>query len=265
MRLSPSAALAAALAFAPLASAARVVVPTDLGWRTAVATLSCAYPTPTGAGVQCQGLSEAAEGDASAAACAAAACARRAAMWQWAPARGCWAGSPPTLNCTAQGTDPEAWVGAYTAAAPGGAPPPDAPEAQPAFDDAAWRVVDTPHDATVEGAYSKTANRGEGYLPPVVQWYRKRFFAPAAWAGSAVTLTLDGALSTSTFWLNGQQLVVARPSGYLPLSLRLDGAAGLRFGAANVFAAFIDGSETTGWWCVGARRRRAPTVPARAP
>lgn len=195
--------------------AARVTVSTDFGWRTAQATLSCVFPTPTGPGVQCQGLSYASDGNASATACAAAACSRRVAMWQWAPGRGgeCWVGSPqPPLNCTAQGTDPEAWVGAY-APSSGGPPPPNAPEAQPSFDDSAWRLLDTPHDATVEGAYDKSANGGEGFLPSVQQWYRKHFFTPEAWRGQAVTLTLDASLSTSTFWLNGQQLVVARPSG----------------------------------------------------
>ena len=103
----------------------------------------------------------------------------------------------------------------------------------------------------MEGNYSSKANGGEGYLPAVVQWYRKHLSIPAAWAGLAVTLTLDASLSTSTFWLNGNQLVVARPAGYLPLSLRLDGAAGLVAGGANVFTAYVDGSETTGWWYEG--------------
>ena len=235
-----------AAALAP-ALAARVVVPTDLGWRTAPYAPACAFPTPTGPRVQCQGLNVAPEGAASPAACAAVACVRLNYMWQWAPKgqNSCWVGSPATLNCTAAGTDPEDWQGAYGAQ---GGPPADAPEAQPGFDDGAWRLLDMPHDATVEGNYSRGANGGEGFLPATKQFYRKHFFAPAAWAGLAVTLTLDAALSTSSFWLNGKQLVAARPAGYLPLSLRLDGAAGLVVGGANVFAAYVDGSETTGWW-----------------
>jgi hypothetical protein len=262
--------LALTLAACSVANGARVVVSTDLGWRTAPYNLSCSFPTPTGPGVQCQGLGNAPEGNASAAACAATACARGAAMWQFAPRPNnneCWVG-PASLNCSAPGagTDPEPWVGAYGAGgrAP---PPPDAPEAQPGFDDSQWRVLDTPHDATVEGAYNPRADGGEGFLPPVVQFYRKHFFVPAAWAGAAVTLTLDASLSTSTFWLNGRQLVVARPSGYLPLSLRLDGAAGLVVGGANVFAAYVDGSETTGWWYEGSgliRHSRLVVTPADA-
>lgn len=245
MRASRALLLAACAA---TTSFARVVVPIDLGWRTAVAANStCSFSTPTGAGVQCQGLSGAPDAD-SPAACAASACARRVAMWQWGPRAGCWVGSPAQpYNCSAAGPDREAWVGAYTST-PNAPPPPSAPEAQVAFDDSAWRVVDTPHDATVEGNYSSHANGGEGFLPPVIQWYRKKLAIPAAWAGQAVTLTLDASLSTSTFWLNGNQLVVARPAGYLPLSLRLDGAAGLVVGGMNVFVAYVDGSETTGWW-----------------
>lgn len=67
-----------------------------------------------------------------------------------------------------------------------------------------------------------------------------------------VTIELDATLSTSTFWLNGNQLVVAKPNGYLPLVLRLDDA-GLNFSDTqdNVFVAYVDGGETTGWWYEG--------------
>jgi hypothetical protein len=48
-----------------------------------------------------------------------------------------------------------------------------------------------------------TANGGEGFLPAVKSWYRKHFTIPSDWQGKAITLAVDAALSTTTWWLNG--------------------------------------------------------------
>ena len=116
------------------------------------------------------------------------------------------------------------WQGAAAAAPLPGppAPPANAPEAQPNFVDGAWTLVDIPHDATVTGNYSSSANGGEGFLPSPKTWYRKHFVAPEAWKGKAVTLVMDAALSTSTWWLNGKQIMLQNPAGYLSTVLRLD-------------------------------------------
>jgi hypothetical protein len=237
----------AAALLSSVATAGRTVVSLDFGWRIAdaksVAPANCSFPISLNA-VRCIGLSGVGSaGDA--AACAAAACVQGAQVWQFAASEGgCWVGD--LADCAGAGPD-SAWVGAGTNSS--GAPPADAPPAQRAYDDSAWEIVDTPHDATITGNFSSADDKGEAFLPPAVTYYRKHFRAPAAWAGSVVTIELDAALSTSTFWLNGNQLVVAKPNGYLPLVLRLDNA-GLNFSdtADNVFVAFVDGSKTTGWW-----------------
>ena len=225
-------------------SSSRIVVPIDLGWRTAPFggdNANCTFPNPS----TCQiGGLNAAPSATNAVTCAAAACAIRATTWQYEASQGCWIG-----NGNACAYPLGSWIGAsMTSVGPG--PDPNAPEAQSNFNDAAWRIIDTPHDANIEGNYSKSANGGEGFLPPAVTWYRKHLAIPSTWAGQAITLTLDASLSTSTFWLNGKLLVSARPSGYLPLHIRLDGVNGLIIGGNNVFVAYVDGSETTGWWCV---------------
>jgi len=59
----------------------------------------------------------------------------------------------------------------------------DAPGAQDvAFDDAAWRSLDVPHDWSIEGEFSEQnpAGVGGGALPGGVGWYRKTFAVPAA-------------------------------------------------------------------------------------
>ena len=127
------------------------------------------------------------------------------------------------------------------------APPPDAPQAQPGFDDARWPVVDIPHDASVTGRYASTENAGEGFLPLARTWYRKRFVPPLAWEGRVVTLVVDGALSTTTWFLNGKRILVQNPAGYLPTVLTL----AVAFGQPNVLACYVDGGLTTGWWYEG--------------
>ena len=217
----------------------RDVVSLDFGWRVADAHSltppTCSFPISL-SGVRCMNLAAASAVDA--VSCAAAACTQGAQVWQFAESEGgCWVGD--LSDCDNAGPD-AAWVGAGTNAS--GAPPADAPPAQRNYDDSSWLFVDTPHDATIVGNFSKSDNQGEAFLPPAISYYRKHFRAPAAWAGSVVTIELDASLSTSTFWLNGAQLIVAKPNGYLPLVLRLDNA-GLNFSDTldNIFVAFVDG------------------------
>lgn len=236
--------LAAALSSAAGAlSAPRETVSLDFGVRfSPFSAASCAFPNPLN-NVQCQNLNHAADA-ADAPSCAAAACAAAAQVWQFRASDGCWVGA---LSSCIPGAG---WAGGgRNASGPGPSPP----EAQLAYDDSAWAVVDTPHDATILNNYSQSANGGQAFLPPAVSWYRKRFRVPAEWAGSVVTLVVDGSLSTSTWWLNGAQLVAARPNGYLPLVLRLDTAGLVPSGGANVLTAYVDGGETTGCECCAAR------------
>lgn len=225
---------------------ARETVSLDFGVRFAPSSAFCPaayFPLPLD-NIQCQGLSHA-QSAMDAASCKAAACSGNAAVWQFRSSDGCWVGG--SLSLCAGAPASAGWVG-------GGrnqtGPGPSPPEAQPGFDDSAWKVIDTPHDATISNNYTQSANGGEAFLPPAISWYRKKFRIPQAWSGSVVTLEVDGSLSTSSWYLNGVQLVAARPNGYLPLVLRLD-TAGLLYGESiNVLTAFVDGGETTGWWCV---------------
>ena len=238
--------LAALFAAAPLALA-RETVSLDFGVRFAPSSAYCPanfFPQHLD-DIQCQGLSHV-PSLSSAASCEAAACSESKALWQYRSPDGCWVGASLSL-CAGAPAGP-GWVGAgRNQTGPG----PSAPEAQPSFDDSAWQVLDTPHDASLAANYTPSANGGEGFVPPQFSWYRKRFRVPQAWNGSVVTLVVDGALCTSSWYLNGVELVSSRPNGYLPLVLQLD-TAGLAFGdAGNVLAAYLDGSLTTGWWREG--------------
>ncbi len=77
-----------------------------------------------------------------------------------------------------------------------------------AFDDAAWRTLDVPHDWSIEGEYKKDHPMGAvgGYLPAGIGWYRKTFPVTEAMKGRHVEIAFDGVYMNSTVWANGDKL-----------------------------------------------------------
>jgi beta-galactosidase len=119
--------------------------------------------------------------------------------------------------------------------------PPGARE--PAFDDAAWRSLDLPHDWSIEGPFSKDhpAGYGGGALPGGLGWYRKTFTLPASARGKRIYIDFDGVYRNSDVWVNGRHLG-RRPNGYI--SFRYDLTPHLRFGdTSNVMAVRVDNSQ----------------------
>ena len=53
------------------------------------------------------------------------------------------------------------------------------------MDDTGWRVVDLPHDWSIELERDPASPSGSagGYFPAGVGWYQKRFSVPAEWKG----------------------------------------------------------------------------------
>lgn len=134
----------------------------------------------------------------------------------------------------------------WWAPGPNGAPP----ESQPAFDDSEWALVDAPHDMLVMQNYTQAASNKMAYILRNVGWYRKHFTIPDAWTGSAVYLYIEGSFHETSTWLNGIQIGFHK-QGYTSWWLRLDTAHGVRFGAENVLALYVDASTGTGWWYEG--------------
>ncbi|MCM2369827.1 glycoside hydrolase family 2 TIM barrel-domain containing protein [Aporhodopirellula aestuarii] len=85
-----------------------------------------------------------------------------------------------------------------------------------ALDDSNWRVLDLPHDWSIEGEYSKDNPMGGqcGYLPAGIAWYRKTITVPASWKGKRVEIAFDGVYMNSTVWANGKKLGT-RPYGWI--------------------------------------------------
>ncbi|VGO20444.1 glycoside hydrolase family 2 TIM barrel-domain containing protein [Pontiella sulfatireligans] len=86
----------------------------------------------------------------------------------------------------------------------------------PALNDAEWRVLNLPHDWSIEGEYSESNPMGDtcGYLPAGIGWYRKTIAVDPAWKGKHVEIAFDGAFMNSTVWANGKKLG-DRPYGWI--------------------------------------------------
>ena len=109
------------------------------------------------------------------------------------------------------------------------------------FDDSAWRVLDLPHDWSIEGDFSADhpARKEGGALPGGLGWYRKSFDVPREWQRKKVFVDFDGVYMNSEVFVNGNSLGV-RPYGYS--SFRYDLTPYLKWGDRNVLAVKVDNS-----------------------
>ncbi len=129
----------------------------------------------------------------------------------------------------------------------------DAPEAfGPEFDDSGWRVLNLPHDWSIEGRFSPDHPAGTqgGALPTGTGWYRKSFRLPGADSGRCHYVDFDGVYRNSEVWINGHYLG-KRPSGYS--SFRYDLTPWLYFGERdNLIAVRVDNSlQPNSRWYTG--------------
>ena len=121
---------------------------------------------------------------------------------------------------------------------------------QPNFDDRKWRMIDLPHDWTIESPVNPPPdgeNNG-GYFTHGIAWYRKQFvFTDST---KKVVLDFDGVYMNSDVWINGQFLG-RKPYGFT--GFRYDISEYLkRDGSPNVIAVRVDDSaEPSLRWYAG--------------
>lgn len=92
----------------------------------------------------------------------------------------------------------------------------DNPEAyKPDFVDSAWRLLDVPHDFSIEQPFdSINKSKGGGaYAYGGVGWYRKHFVLSKKTEGKKVSILFNGIYRNSEIWINGHYLGY-RPYGY---------------------------------------------------
>jgi beta-galactosidase len=109
------------------------------------------------------------------------------------------------------------------------------------YNDTDWRVLDVPHDWSIEGSYAADNPSGGrcGYLPSGIVWYRKEIDFSNEWKNKKVSVGFDGVFMNSTVWLNGVKLGT-RPYGYI--SFAYDLTPHLRPGK-NILAVRVDNEQ----------------------
>ena len=114
----------------------------------------------------------------------------------------------------------------------------------PKFSDADWRLLDLPHDWSIEGPFDEKEPSSfcGAYLPTGIGWYRKRFRLPNSYKNKKLTIEFDGVYELSEVWINGHFLG-KRPYGYVPFFYDLTPYVTL--GGENVIAVKVDNSRQT--------------------
>lgn len=122
---------------------------------------------------------------------------------------------------------------------------------EPNFNDSKWRVLDLPHDWSIEGSYHRTANGTDwqsGFLPAGIGWYRKSFQYDEKFRKKKIQIQFDGVYLNSEVYINGVSLG-KRPNGYIGFVYDL--TPHLRKGK-NVISVKADHSKPlTGRWYTG--------------
>ena len=117
----------------------------------------------------------------------------------------------------------------------------DVKEAQTAaFDDSEWRILNLPHDWSVEGTFSPDRASCTGFLPGGIGWYRKTFVVPENKKGEKVFIYFEGVYNRSEVFINGIS-AGKRPNGYI--SFMYDLTPYIQFGKENVIAVKVDHSQ----------------------
>ncbi len=100
----------------------------------------------------------------------------------------------------------------------------------PGFDDSGWRVLDLPHDWSIEniadsdnedniGPFNRSSEGGisTGHVKGGTAWYRKHFVVDDTYKNKNVVLCFDGVYMISSVWVNGNK-VGDHYYGYTPFS-----------------------------------------------
>ena len=122
--------------------------------------------------------------------------------------------------------------------------------ARPALNDDDWRVLNVPHDWSIEGDYKKdsSATKRGGFLDGGIGWYRKSFSWHPSWDQKWVLLTFDGVYMNATIFVNGKERA-QQPYGYT--GIYVDITESLIKGT-NVIAVRVDNEKLpSGRWYTG--------------
>ena len=135
--------------------------------------------------------------------------------------------------------------------------------AAPEYDDTNWRIVNLPHDWSVEQPYDSTENLSQGYRKRGIGWYRRNFKLSLSDKGKHLEIRFDGIATNCTVWVNGT-VVNRNFCGYN--SIYIDITPFAYYGETlNNIAVRVDAVQQEGWWYEGAGIYRHTWLVKRSP
>jgi beta-galactosidase len=123
---------------------------------------------------------------------------------------------------------------------------------EPGFDDSDWRVLDVPHDWSIElnPVDDGSTVSGNGFLPGGLGWYRKTFVLPPWTSGKRISVEFDGVYMNSEVYLNGR-LLGRHPYAYTGFSYDLTGIVHTDGTTPNVLAVQASNQIPSSRWYSG--------------
>ena len=111
----------------------------------------------------------------------------------------------------------------------------------PDFDDSKWRVLDLPHDWSIEYPYDRNAPAGGngGFVETGTGWYRKHLTVDPEAIGKTVWIEFDGIYMNSDVWVNSRH-AGSHPYGYTGFYYDI---SSLLSTGDNVIAVRVDNSK----------------------
>jgi beta-galactosidase len=132
----------------------------------------------------------------------------------------------------------------------------------PAFDDSGWRVLNLPHDWSIEdlpnqkegevqGPFTKASvgKSATGFTEGGIGWYRKTFKLDNKYTGKEAHILFDGVYMDADIWINGHHLG-NHPYGYTSFSFDLSPYL-LPAGKPNVMAVRVKNLGKNSRWYAG--------------
>ncbi len=103
-----------------------------------------------------------------------------------------------------------------------------------------WRVLNLPHDWSIEGVLNPSLAACTGYLPGGIAWYRKTITIPENKKDEKVYVYFEGIQNRSEVYINGKSLG-KRPNGYV--SFLYDMTPHIKYGQENMLTVRVDHSQ----------------------